>query len=236
MRLNRTLTALAVTVALSAGTVAVGAGTAFAAEGGTSASAPIDTEAERRVQRSLDKLYAAIDEAAKSGAEGTYDESHRTLLDTAVRELIAATEAVDPEPVAEAPAPAKVDPKEAVEDATKKLEAQVKVIVDAAAKGDLAKLTASVELSTNVVVDLLIKVGLGPILEKLGLGDVTKLLPGLTDLLLKPATPPAGLPTGAVPPLPLPLPLPVPGLPTGLPTGLPLGGLPTGALPLPFGK
>ncbi len=221
MRLNRTLTALAVTVSLSAGTAVLGAVPALAAEGRTVVSAPIDGESERKLQGSLDRLYAAIDDAAKNGAAGTYDENDRAVLDSAVMGLIAATNAVaaEPEPPVKEAA---TDTAAAVADATKKLNAEVKVLVDAAAAGDLVKLSASVKVATTVVVELLVKVGLGPLLEKLGLGDVTKLLPGLTDLLLKPAAPAAGLPA-----LPLPLPaLPIPGLP--------LPGLPTGGLPLPL--
>ncbi|MBC9711504.1 hypothetical protein H9Y04_02815 [Streptomyces sp. TRM66268-LWL] len=249
MRLNRTVTALAVTVALSAGTVA-GAAPVFASEAAPVANVRIDTDEELQVERSLDKLYAAIDEAARSGAEGTYDEAQRLAVDKAVMELIAATKKVDapaeaqakpakeqaPEPPVPGDAPKKLDKEAALADAKKKLEAEVKVILDAAAKGDLVKLGASVEVATKVVVELLVTVGLGPLLGQLGLGNVTALLPGLTDALLKPGTPPAGLPTGGLPQLPLPLPLPVPGLPTGgLPTGLPTGGLPL-PLPMPFGK
>ncbi|MEU7578358.1 hypothetical protein AB0B50_12215 [Streptomyces sp. NPDC041068] len=204
MRLSRTVTALAVSVSLTAGAVAMTAAPAFAA-------ASVSRTAEDRalmVEQGFDALYAAIDELATRSADGTADETHSAAVDAAMDRVLSAVGAVraaDPEPK-----PKGDDPVVAAE---AKLKAEVDGLMKAALSADLGKLVPALTSVPNLAVDLLIKVGLGKLAE--GLPKLPKLpeapkVPGLPEAPAVPAIP--GLPQApAVPAIPgLPK---IPGLP-----------------------
>ncbi|MFC7310362.1 hypothetical protein ACFQVC_39895 [Streptomyces monticola] len=213
MRVSRTLTALAVSVALSAGTVALSAAPAVAVENARQAavSVPVDDDRALRVERSFDTLYSVLDELAANGVNGTYDDTDRAALNAAVQEVLAATEAADPEPEGEA-AKKKDDPTKKIK---ADLKAQADTLIKAATSLDLGKLVISLQAIPKLAVDLLINVGLGKLTE--GLPDAPK-LPNPADAAKLPEAPKVpGLPQPpAIPGLPQPpaIPgLPVPGLP-----------------------
>ncbi|MFE0179140.1 hypothetical protein ACFWZ2_43235 [Streptomyces sp. NPDC059002] len=198
MRLSRTVTALAVTVSLSAGAVAMTAAPAFAAPS-------VTRSAEDRavlVEQGFDALYAAIDELTERAADGTADESHSAAVDAAMERVlgaIGAVRAADPEPK-----PKDDDPAAAAE---AKLKSQVDVLIKAAAKADLLGLVVALNAVPQLAVDLLIQVGLGKLAKDLPKLPEAPKIPGLPEVPKVPGLPEAPA-VPAIPGLPK-----IPGLP-----------------------
>ncbi|WP_327353288.1 hypothetical protein [Streptomyces sp. NBC_01304] len=215
MQVSRTLVALAVSVSLSAGTVALAAAPAMAANDPDRVAAARAGEDERavRVERSIDKLYSAIEKFASRTSSGKADAGDQRAVYAALDEVFSTTKDAEPEPpvtdpAAMPPADTAAEPakdaaaaakkadddkkKEAIAKAKAALKTEVDVLVKAATGGDVLKLVASLQLVPKLAIDLVLQVGLG----NLGI-DLSAILGGLK--------PPAGLPA-------LPNLLPIPGL------------------------